>query len=103
MPELGQLNRGAAAALAGLAPWTRQRGPWEGQRHIGGGRAAVRRALYMSAVVLARLTQTRLGKFYQRLRAAGKPAKVALTAVMRKRLLQMNQALKPAQDELQPA
>jgi len=102
MPELGQLNRGAAAALAGLAPWTRQSGPWEGQRHIGGGRAAVRRALYMSAVVLARLTETPLGKFYQRLRAAGKPAKVALTAVMRKLLLQMNQALKPAQDELQP-
>lgn len=103
MPELGQLNRGAAAALAGLAPWTRQSGPWEGQRHIGGGRAAVRRALYMSAVVLARLTETPLGKFYQRLRAAGKPAKVALTAVMRKLLLQMNQALKPTQDEPQPA
>lgn len=103
MPELGQLNRGAAAALAGLAPWTRQSGPWEGQRHIGGGRAAVRRALYMSAVVLARLTQTLLGKFYQRLRAAGKPAKVALTAVMRKLLLQMNQVLKPAEAEPQPA
>lgn len=103
MPELGQLNRGAAAALAGLAPWTRQSGPWEGQRHIGGGRAAVRHALYMSAVVLARLTQTLLGKFYQRLRAAGKPAKVALTAVMRKLLLQMNHALKPAQTQPQPA
>ena len=103
MPELGQLNRGQAAALAGLAPWTRQSGPWEGQRHIGGGRAEVRRSLYMSAVVLARLTETQLGKFYQRLRAAGKPAKVALTAVMRKLLLQMNQALKPTQDEPQPA
>ncbi len=94
MPELGQLNRGQAAALAGLAPWTRQSGPWEGQRHIGGGRAVVRRALYMSAVALARQTGSILGKFYARLRAAGKPAKVALTAVMRKLLLQMNQVLK---------
>ena len=94
LPELGQLNRGQVAALAGLAPWTRQSGPWEGQRHIGGGRAQVRRSLYMSAVALARQTQTTLGKFYAHLRAAGKPAKVALTAVMRKLLLQMNHALK---------
>lgn len=94
MPELGQLNRQQAAALAGLAPWTRQSGPWEGQRHIGGGRAVVRRALYMSAVTLARQSLTSLGKFYNRLRAAGKPAKVVLTAVMRKLLLQMNQLLK---------
>jgi transposase len=94
MPELGRLNRGQTAALAGLAPWTRQSGPWEGQRHIGGGRAAVRHALYMSAVVLARKTETTLGKFYARLRLAGKPAKVALAAVMRKLLIQMNQKLK---------
>jgi transposase len=94
MPELGRLNRGQTAALAGLAPWTRQSGPWEGQRHIGGGRAGVRHALYMSAVVLARKTETALGKFYARLRLAGKPAKVALAAVMRKLLIQMNQTLK---------
>ena len=93
LPELGQLNRQEAAALAGLAPWVRQSGPWEGQRHIGGGRAAVRRALYMSAVGLARMRESTLGKFYARLRAAGKPAKVALTAVMRKLLLQMNRVL----------
>lgn len=93
LPELGTLNRQEAAALAGLAPWTRQSGPWEGQRHIGGGRAAVRRALYMSAVVLARMKETTLGKFYAHLRVAGKPAKVALTAVMRKLLLQMNRVL----------
>jgi transposase len=96
MPELGQLNRREAAALAGLAPWTRQSGPWEGQRHIGGGRAGVRRALYMSAVALARMKASGLGQFYGRLRAAGKPAKVALTAVMRKLLLQMNHELKAA-------
>jgi transposase len=94
LPELGELNRQAAAALAGLAPWVRQSGPWEGQRHIGGGRAAVRRALYMSAVGLAQMKTTTLGKFYAHLRAAGKPAKVALTAVMRKLLLQMNRVLK---------
>ena len=94
MPELGTLGRQEAAALAGLAPWVRQSGPWEGQRHIGGGRALVRRALYMPAVVLARMKETILGKFYARLRAAGKPAKVALTAVMRKLLLQMNRVLK---------
>lgn len=96
MPELGHLNRREAAALAGLAPWTRQSGPWEGQRHIGGGRAEIRRALYMAAVAVARMQHTALGQFYTRLRAAGKPAKVALTAVMRKLLLQMNQILKPA-------
>jgi transposase len=95
MPELGRLNRREVAALAGLAPWTRESGPWQGQRHIGGGRAMVRRAVYMSAVALARQKETTtLGKFYQRLRLAGKPAKVALTAVMRKLLIQMNQTLK---------
>jgi transposase len=94
MPELGTLNRQAAASLAGLAPWVRQSGPWEGQRHIGGGRALVRRTLYMPAVVLARMKHTPLGKFYAHLRAEGKPAKVALTAVMRKLLLQMNRVLK---------
>jgi transposase len=94
MPELGRLNRQEAAALAGLAPWTRQSGPWEGQRHIGGGRASVRRALYMSAVAISGKPTAGLGLFYKRLRDAGKPAKVALTAVMRKLLLQMNQILK---------
>jgi transposase len=94
LPELGRINRQQVAALAGLAPWTRQSGPWEGQRHIGGGRAVVRRALYMSAVVLAKQKQTTLGKFYRRLRDQGKPAKVALTAVMRKLLVHMNQTLK---------
>lgn len=95
LPELGRCNRQQAAALAGLAPWTRQSGPWEGQRHIGGGRAEVRQALYMAAVAVARMKATALGQFYRRLRDAGKPAKVALTAVMRKLLLQMNRVLQP--------
>lgn len=55
----------------------------------------MRRALYTSAVGQARMKESTLGKFYARLRAAGKPAEVALTAMMRKLLLQMNQALKP--------
>lgn len=56
----------------------------------------MRRALYMATVALARMEQTTLAQFYGRLRAAGKPAKLALTAVMRKLLLQMNHTLKPA-------
>ena len=93
LPELGTLNRRQAAALAGLAPHPRDSGQWRGQRHIGGGRAPVRRALYMAALVAARSNHV-LKVFYQRLRAAGKPAKVALTAVMRKLVVLMNHTLK---------
>jgi len=93
LPELGTLNRQQAAALAGLAPHPRDSGQWRGQRRIGGGRAPVRRALYMAALVAARSNQV-LKIFYQRLRAAGKPAKVALTAVMRKLVVLMNHTLK---------
>jgi transposase len=93
MPELGTLNRRQAAALAGLAPHPRESGQWQGRRTIGGGRAPVRRALYMAALVAAH-SNAHLKVFYQRLRAAGKPAKVALTAVMRKLIVLMNHALK---------
>jgi transposase len=93
LPELGTLNRRQVAALAGLAPHPRQSGQWQGRRTIGGGRAAVRRALYMAALVAAH-TNAHLKEFYQRLRAAGKPAKVALTAVMRKLIVLMNHILK---------
>jgi transposase len=93
LPELGTLKRGEVAALAGLAPHPRQSGQWDGQRHIGGGRAPVRRALYMAALVAARANR-QLKVFYQRLRAAGKPAKVALTAIMRKLIVLMNHILK---------
>ena len=93
LPELGTLNRQQAAALAGLAPHPRESGQWLGRRNIGGGRAPVRRALYMAALVAARSNRI-LKTFYQRLRAAGKPAKVALTAVMRKLVVLMNHTLK---------
>jgi transposase len=93
LPELGTLNRRQAAALAGLAPHPRESGQWHGRRSIGGGRAPVRRALYMAALVAAR-SNRQLKAFYQRLRTAGKPAKVALTAVMRKLIVLMNQVLK---------
>ena len=92
LPELGTLNRGQAAALAGLAPHPRESGAWQGRRTIGGGRAAVRRALYMAALSAARCNR-HLRSFYQRLRQAGKPAKVALAAVMRKLIVLMNHAL----------
>jgi transposase len=93
LPELGTLNRRQVAALAGLAPHPRESGQWQGRRTIGGGRAPVRRALYMAALVASR-SNRQLKEFYQRLRSAGKPAKVALTAVMRKLIVLMNQILK---------
>jgi transposase len=93
LPELGTLNRRQAAALAGLAPHPRESGQWQGRRTIGGGRAAVRRALYMAALSASRSNRP-LREFYQRLRTAGKPAKVALTAVMRKLVVLMNHILK---------
>ena len=65
----------------------------QGRRSLGGGRAALRRTLYMAALVAAHRPGP-LQEFYQRLRAAGKPAKVALTAVMRKLIIRMNHVLK---------
>lgn len=95
MPELGQLNRRQTAALSGLAPMNRDSGQWIGRRFISGGRSSVRRVLYMAAVSAARCNPI-LKIFYQRLRAANKPAKVALTAVMRKLVVLMNHVLKNA-------
>lgn len=89
MPELGQLNRQKIAALAGLAPYNDQSGTVEGRRRIFGGRAAARRVLFMGALVGMRHNPM-IKSFYDRLRAAGKPAKVALTACMRKLLTILN-------------
>ena len=93
LAELGTLNRRHAAALAGLAPHPRESGQWQGRRIIGCGRARVRRALYMAAPVAAH-TNAHFKVFYQRLRMAGKPAKVALTALLHKLIVLMNHGLK---------
>ena len=94
IPELGQLNRRQTAALAGLAPFNRDSGTLRGKRAIFGGRRALRSGLYMAALSAARRNHI-LSPFYQRLRAKGKPHKLALTAVMRKLLIVLNQILKP--------
>lgn len=93
LPELGQLNRREVAALVGVAPFNRDSGKWRGKRAIFGGRRFVRHGLYMAALVAARHNPI-LRTFYQRLRATGKPAKVALTATMRKLLIVLNSSLK---------
>jgi transposase len=93
LPELGRLNRQQVAALAGLAPWPTDSGEVKGARHIRGGRHEARRALYMPALSAARSNPV-LKEFYQRLILRNKPAKVVLTAVMRKLLIHMNNELK---------
>jgi transposase len=86
LPELGQLDRKRIAALVGVAPLTRESGRLRGRRGIWGGRAEVRRVLYMAAVVAVRCNPT-VRAFHDRLVAAGKPPKVALVACMHKLLL----------------
>jgi transposase len=89
LPELGQLGHKQIAALAGLAPFTRQSGKWRGKSFIGGGRTAVRAALFMGAMV-AKKHNPILKAFFDRLVAAGKPKMVALIAVARKLLTILN-------------
>lgn len=93
LPELGTLNRKQIAALVGVAPLNRDSGPFRGRRCVWGGRAAVRAALYMSALTAARCNPA-IAQFHQRLRAQGKHPKVALTACMRKLLTILNAMLK---------
>jgi transposase len=93
LPELGQLNRQEIAALVGLAPFNRDSGQFRGTRRIAGGRAGVRRLLYMAAVS-ARRCNPRLRAFAQRLEAAGKSFKVVITACMRKLLVILNNLVK---------
>lgn len=93
MPELGQLDNKQAASLAGLAPMTRQSGTWTGRARIRGGRAGLRRALYMPALVALRFNDD-LARKYQALKDAGKPSKVAITAIMRKLLILANALLR---------
>jgi transposase len=94
LPELGELNRREIAALVGVAPFNRDSGRMRGKGAIYGGRKPVRHGLYMAALVAAHHNPI-LRNFYLRLRAAGKPAKLALTATMRKLLIVLNSALKP--------
>lgn len=93
LPELGSLDRRQIAALAGLAPFTRQSGQWRGKSFIGGGRASVRTALFMGAMAAVRWNPT-LRIFHHRLRSAGKPKMVAIIAVARKLLTILNAILR---------
>ena len=89
LPELGTLGRKQIAALVGVAPFSRDSGPHRGKRAVWGGRARVRVALYMGALVASRWNPV-IRDFYQRLQAAGKPKKLALAACMRKLLIILN-------------
>lgn len=93
MPELGTIQARQAASLAGLAPITRESGIWKGRAFIRGGRAALRQALYMPALVAIRFNPDMTAK-YKALIDAGKPPKVAITAIMRKLIILANALLK---------
>ena len=92
LPELGRLNRRQIAALVGVAPLNWDSGQQRGTRHIWGGRAPVRTALYMATLSAVRCNPV-IRAFFERLSAAGKPRKVALTACMRKLLVILNAML----------
>jgi len=93
LPELGNLNRKQIAALVGVAPFNRDSGKMRGKRSIWGGRATVRAALYMGTLVATRYNPV-ISRFYQRLIAAGKAKKTAITACMRKLLVILNAMIK---------
>lgn len=93
VPELGRLSRREISALVGVAPVNRDSGTMRGRRTIFGGRAGVRTALYMGALVATRFNPV-IKAFYTRLVAAGKPKKVALVACMRKLLTILNAMLR---------
>jgi transposase len=93
MPELGRIGPKQVAALAGLAPLNVDSGSYRGKRAIGGGRKRVRDALYMAALNAVR-RDGHIKSFYQKLRTAGKPAKLALIAVARKLLTMLNAMLR---------
>lgn len=93
LPELGKLNRKQISALVGIAPLNRDSGTLRGRRSIWGGRATVRAALYMAALVAIRRNPV-IKAFYTRLKGAGKASKVALVACMRKLLTILNSMIK---------
>lgn len=92
VPELGKLSGKQISALVGLAPYNHDSGRKRGRRHIYGGRAEVRKVLYMAALSAIRFNPV-LKEFYQRLKAKGKPFKVIIVAVMRKMLVILNAML----------
>ena len=96
LPELGTLGRRQIAALAGMAPMNRDSGTMRGRRSVSGGRGRVRAVLYMGALVASQHNPV-IGSFYQRLLAAGKTKKLALTACMRKLLTILNSMAKSGQ------
>ena len=102
LPELGTLDRKQIAALVGLAPFARESGKWRGKSMIGGGRASVRKALFMGAMVAKRFNAV-LKTFFDRLVAAGKEKMVALIAVARKLLTILNAILRDRQPWRQEA
>jgi len=91
--ELGTMDKRQTAALAGLAPITRQSSTWKGKSFIRGGRANLRQALYMPALAAIRFNQEMTLK-YKAMTEAGKPAKVAITAIMRKLIITANSRLR---------
>lgn len=93
LPELGRLDRRRLAALAGLAPFARDSGTFRGRRMIAGGRAPVRRVLYMATLAAIQHNPV-IRRFHRRLVTAGRPGKVALTAAMRKLLTILNAMLR---------
>ena len=97
LPELGRLDRRAIASLAGLAPHACDSGVFRGRRRVWGGRAEVRRSLYLAGFIASRY-DPRLRAFRQRLETAGKPAKVAIVAVARKLLTILNAMFRDGND-----
>ena len=104
LPELGHWDGKALASLCGVAPWSRDSGRKRGYRATRGGRTRIKRALYLPSLAVSR-SKTGLGACYHRLRERGKPGKVALVAIMRKLLLQLNAVARrgtPWQPDYQP-
>ncbi len=99
LPELGKASPGQIAALVGVAPMNHDSGAMRGQRHIRGGRKSVRCVLYMATLTAIRCHPA-IRPFYLRLRAQGKPAKLAITAAMRKLLIQLNAMLRDYYQQL---
>lgn len=107
LPELGTISNKQAAALVGVAPINRDSGKQQGYRAIGGGRAGVRRVLYMATMGAATRNNRRLNAIYKRLLAAGKKPKVAIVAIMRKIIVILNTMIRTNQtwrtDQASPA